>query len=141
MAWSGLGRRGHLVGVGTDPILARPNFLGQSITLLCSVIGGLVGGWSAGSGQKAVAFGRQGRRLPWFWGGNTSIPCRGFGGVGELFCHFGKNAKMAPKPLHGMGVLVILAILSKWAKTRCVSDLHKSNLVRHAASFGYFGKK
>ena len=33
------------------------------------------------------------------------------------------------------------AILTKMAKTRCVSDLRLSTIVRHAASFGDFDKK
>ena len=56
------------------------------------------------------------------------------------FVNFDKIVKSRQKPLHGMGWVGVLVFLSKMAKTRCVSDLQGAIIVRHAASFGTFGK-
>ena len=61
----------------------------------------------------------------------------GFGG----FYQNGKIAKIGSKPLHGMGLRSVLAILAKMTKTRCVSALRLLAIVRYAASFGWFDKK
>ena len=57
------------------------------------------------------------------------------------FWLFYQNEKFPPKPLHGMGVLVGFSFLTKWSKTRCVSDLALTVIVRYAASFGEFDQK
>ena len=41
----------------------------------------------------------------------------------------------------GWGFGWVFVILIKMTKTRCVSDLALLVIVRHAASFGYFGVK
>ena len=67
------------MGAGTDPITARPIFAiwrHRSTKSIYVVVGiGSFGGLAP----------TKGRRLPWFWGGNTSIPCRGFGPLFGIF--------------------------------------------------------
>ena len=77
---------------------------------------------------------------PMVWGGNTSIPCRGFGGGFGFLSILTKLSFLDQNLCMGWGFWPGLAILSILAKTRCVFDLQLLNCVRHAASFGYFGK-
>ena len=53
-----------------------------------------------------------GRRLPWFEGGNTSIPCRGFGLGFGIFVKMAKMAKSGQTLCIGWGFGPVLAFLS-----------------------------
>ena len=63
-----------------------------------------------------------GRRLPWFWDGNTSIPCRGFGAGFSVLAFLSKMTNPAQNLCMGWGLVADLSFLVKMTKTRCVSD-------------------
>ena len=82
-----------------------------------------------------------GLRLPRFGRWKYLHSMQRFGGGFGKFAILANLSKSRQNLCMGWGFLGFLAFLSKWAKTRCVSDLTKSSFVRHAASFGSFDKK
>ena len=124
--------------LGADPKRQDP-FLGPRI--MRSMMRGLRCASFARTteGSKWRAFGPRRSPPPMVWGWKYLHSMQRFLGAILVFviltiCQNGRQNLCM-----GWRLAAIFGILSKMAKTRCVSDLTKSSFVRYATSFGHFG--
>ena len=99
-----------------DPFLPFGAFCCEAVESSCELRSQRVAGSNRGPGDPRWS------PPPMVWGWKYLHSMQRFLAAFGGFVIFDKIVKMAPKPLHGMGVGGHFGFLSKMVKTRCMSD-------------------